>query len=235
MKRTIVLALFLTLFSATTLYAHYAWVVKEGDILVVKYGHGDKIDPYKPAYVTAAKAYNASGKEIGVTIKPQETRAVLVPGQAPALVSITYNSGAWVKTPEGWKNISKPEAKKEGKTVLQSDKSLKYSKAIWQWNPRFSKPLGVKMELVPLKNPLVLKVGDKLPLQILYNGKPLAGIEVRGEGAKDGPKTDQKGLVEVPITKSGLNVLAATNKTPTPKDPDADMLVEVGNLSFEVK
>ncbi|MHB9073148.1 MAG: DUF4198 domain-containing protein [Desulfobaccales bacterium] len=235
MKKAVILALLLTLVSAAALYAHDAWVAKEADILVVKYGHGDKIDPYKPAFVTVAKAYDISGKEIGVTIKPEENRAVLVPAQAPALVSITYNSGAWVKTPEGWKNISKREAMKEGKAVLESDKSIKYSKGLWQWSDRFDKPLGVKMELVPLKNPLALKVGDNLPLQVLYEGKPLAGVAVRGEGAKDGAKTDQNGQVEVPITKSGLNVLAATNKTPTPNDPDAEKLVEVTNFSFEAK
>jgi len=235
MKKMIVLALALTLVSAAALYAHDAWVAKEGDVLVVKYGHADKIDPYKPAYVTEAKAYDASGKEIGVTIKPQETRAILVTAQDPALVSIIFNSGAWVKTPEGWKNISKPEAEKEGKTVLQSDKSIKYSKDLWKWNDRFGKSLGGKMELVPLKNPLALKVGDNLPLQVLYNGKPLAGIAVRAEGVKDGAKTDPNGRVEVAITKSGLNVLAATNKTPTPNDPDADTLVEVTNFSFEAQ
>lgn len=236
MKKVIVLTLALILVSVAVLCAHDAWVAKEGDALVVKYGHGTKIEPYKPSYVKGAKAYNASGKEMAVNIKPQKTRAILVPSKPPALVTVIYNSGAWVKTPEGWKNISKPEAKKQGKVVLDSDTSVKYSKALWQWHNRFSKPLGGKMELVPLKNPLSLKVGEKLPFQLLYNGKPLASAAVKAEGYGKGEvKTDAKGRAEIVIKKKGPNLVGATNRTPTPKDPNADVLVESANLSFEVK
>lgn len=232
MKKAVVLALVLTLFSASALYAHDTWVAKDGNVLVVKYGHGDKIEPYKPAYVKEAKAYDASGKEVQVTIKPQDVRAVLAPAQAPALVAIVYDSGAWVKTPEGYKNVSKREAK----DVLQSMKGETHSKNIWHWSDRFSKPLGGKMELVPLKNPLSLKVGDTLPFQVIYRGKPLAGATVAAEGVeKDALKTDATGKAQIVIKNSGLNVVKANLKTPTPHDPDADSLSETANITFEVK
>lgn len=236
MKKAMVFTLVLTLFFTSAVYAHNTWVAKEGDVLVVKYGHGDKSDPYKPAYVKNPKAYDASGKEIAVTLKPQETRTVLIPSQSPALVAVVFDSGGWVKTPEGWKNISKPEAKKQGLEVLDSDKSIDYTKGFWQWNDRFSKPLGVKMELVPLKNPLSLKVGDKLPFQVLYDGKPLAGVAVKAEGVGKGElKTDQNGRAEVVIKKTGRNIVGARRKTPTPKSTYADVIVESANLTFEVK
>ncbi len=232
MKKSILLLLALTLFFASDLYAHDKWVSKDADGLVVKYGHEGKIDPYNPKYVKGAKAYDASGKEIPVTIKPQKTRVILVPVQDPALVAIIYDSGAWVKTPSGWKNVSKREAK----DVIQSDKGDTHSKNLWQWNDRFSKPLGGKMELVPLKNPLLLKVGDTLLFQVLYDGKPLAGATVGAEGVgKDEMKTDPNGRAEVVIKKSGLNVVKATRKTLTPNDPDADVLLETANITFEVK
>jgi nickel transport protein len=232
MKKGFLLALVLTLFSVSALYAHDAWVAKDGNVLVVKYGHGDQLNPYKPAYVQGAKAYNAAGKEMAVTIKPQDTKAVLAPAKAPALVAIVFDSGAWVKTPEGYKNVSKRQAK----DVLQSLKSQKYSKSVWQWHDRFSKPLGGKMELVPLKNPLALKMGDKLPFQVLYAGKPLAGATVAAAGVeKDALKTDPHGRAEVAIKKKGLNIVGATRKTDTPTNPDADMLYETAILTFEVK
>lgn len=232
MKKGMVLALILILVSAAALYAHDAWVAKDGNVLVVKYGHGDKIDPYKPSYVKGVKAYNASGTEIPIAVKGQETRAVLAPAQAPALIMLAFDSGAWVKTPEGYKNVSKREAK----NVLQSLKSQKYSKSFWQWNDLFSKPMGGKMELVPLKNPLALKAGEKLPFQVLYEGKPLAGATVAAEGVgKDALKTDANGRAEVVIKKSGLNVVSATRKTDTPNDPDADVLYESANITFDVK
>lgn len=92
------------------------------------------------------------------------------------------------------------------------------------------------MELVPLKNPLALKVGDTLPFQVFYNGKPLAGAAVRAEGVeKDALKTDPNGRAEIVIKKKGFQIVVANQKTPTPKDPDADVLSETANLTFEVK
>ena len=104
------LALVFTLISAAALYAHDTWVGKEGDAFAVMWGHGTS-GPYKPAYVKEAKAYDASGKEVAVTIKPQDTKAVLAPSKTAALVTVFYNSGAWVKTAEGYKNTSKREAR----------------------------------------------------------------------------------------------------------------------------
>lgn len=231
MKKAVVLALALILVSAAALYAHDTWVGKEGNAFAVMWGHG-KSGPYKPEYVKEAKAYDAAGKEVAVTIKPQDTKAVLAPAKAPALVAIVYKSGPWVKTPEGYKNVSKREAK----NVITSLKSETHSKNLWQWNNRFSKPLGGKMELVPLKNPLSLKVGDKFPFQVFYNGKPLAGAKVRAAGvAKDSLKTDANGRAEIVITKKGFQIVVANLKTPTPNDPDADTLSETANLTFEVK
>lgn len=235
MKKGIVLALVLTLFAAAVLHAHDAWVAKEGDVLAVMWGHG-KSGPYKPEYVKIAKAYDASGKEIAVTIKPQETRAVLKPASAAALVTVAFHSGPVVVTPEGYKKITKSEAQKAGLVIKKSFKGESYTKNLWQWNDRFSKPLGGKMELLPLKNPLALKVGDKLPLQLFYNGKPLAGATVVAEGVeKDKLKTDPNGRAEIVIKKSGLNLVTAGLQTPTPNDPDADVLSERANIAFEVK
>lgn len=232
MKKGIVLALVLTLVSVSALYAQDAWVAKDGGVLLVKYGHGENTEPYNPANVKSVKAFNTAGKVIPIAVKAQKDKAVLAPAKAPALVAVFFDSGAWVKTPEGYKNVSKREAK----NVIQSLKSQKYCKGIWHWHDRFSKPVGGKMELVPLKNPLALKVGDKLPFLVVYEGKPLAGATVRAEGVKkDALKTDPKGRAEIVIKKKGLNVVGATRKTKTPKDPDADVLYETANVTFEVK
>ncbi|MFZ5450616.1 MAG: DUF4198 domain-containing protein [Thermodesulfobacteriota bacterium] len=232
MKKAMVLALALTLFAASLASAHDTWVAKDGGAYVVMWGHGGKSDPYKPEFIKAAKGVDASGKEMKVMVKKQGDRAALAFPQEPALVIVVFNSGAWVKTPEGYKNISKREAK----NVLESMKGETYSKNLWQWHNSFSEPLGGKIELVPLKNPLALKVGDKLPFRVLYDGKPLAGVSVQAEGVKkDTLKTDSNGRGEIVINKKGLNIVGATRKSDTPKDPDADVLYETANITFEVR
>ncbi|MBU4446983.1 MAG: DUF4198 domain-containing protein [Proteobacteria bacterium] len=234
MKKCLLFILALTLLSASALYAHDTWVAKEGDAFVVMNGHHGKGEPYKPAYVKGAKAYDASGKEIAVTLKPQDTRVLLTPAKEPALVTVIYAPGAWVKTPEGWKNLSKREAKNVN--VIESGEWVKNVKHIYLWNERFSKPLGAKMEIVPLKNPLALKVGETLPLEVFYEGKPLAGAAVKAAGVgKDELKTDRNGRAEVPIKEKGLNLVVVTRKTTTPNNPDSDILYEAAHIAFEVK
>jgi nickel transport protein len=232
MKKSILFILSLALLFAAPLYAHDTYVEKAGDGFVVVHGHDGKHEPYDPKFIKDPKAYDASGKKVAVTIKPKATEVVLVPAQEPALVEFVYDTGPRVKTPEGWKNLSKRQVK----DPLKSIRFEKRVKQINKWNNIFGQPLGAKMEIVPLKNPLALKVEDKLPFLVLYQGKPLAGVTVRAAGVgKDKVKTDQKGRAEVVIKNTGLNVVGAFRMTPTPKDPDVDMLGEIATINFKVK
>jgi nickel transport protein len=232
MKKFILFILALTLVFASTLYAHDTYVAKESAAFVIVHGHAGKQEPYNPQFIKDAKAFDASGKVVAVTMKPQKDRVLLSFAKDPALVEFVYDTGPRVKTPEGWKSLSKREAK----NAIESKKWVKGVKQINQWSDRFGKPLGGKMEIVPMKNPLALKVGDKLPFQVLYNGKPLPGVAVSNEGhGKDEIKTDPNGRAEVVIKKSGLNIVGASQNTPTPNDPDVDALGEIATLTFEVK
>lgn len=213
--------------------AHDTWVAQEAEGLVVLRGHeGKGGDLYKPEYVKEAKAFDAGGKEQPIKIKAADQKALLPTDKPPALVAIVYHSGAWVKTPEGWKNISKREAK----DVLESAKGTTYSKNLFLWHDAFVKPVGAKMEIVPLKNPLSVKVGETLPVQVFYEGKPLPNIGLKGEGhGKAEVVTDAQGKAAVTLNRNGLFIISANLKTPTPNDPDADALSETANLTFTVK
>lgn len=39
----------------------------------------------------------------------------------------------------------------------------------------FRKPVGHKLEIIPLANPALLRAGDYLPLEVLFEGKPVPG------------------------------------------------------------
>ncbi len=89
------------------------------------------------------------------------------------------------------------------------------------------------MELVPLQNPLSLKPGDRLAVKVLYEGKPLAGVGIAAAGVEKGSlQTDAAGKALVPIQVKGLVVVKANRRTPTPQDPDADILSETASLVF---
>ncbi len=233
MKNVLSMLVIMALCLATAAAAHDTWVGQEAEGLVVLRGHDGKGgDPYKPEYVKEAKAFAADGKEQAISIKAAGDKALLPTAKDPALVAIVYNSGAWVKTPEGWKNVSKREVK----DYLESAKGITYSKNLFQWHDSFAQPMGAKMEIVPLKNPLALKVGDSLPVQVLYDGKPLANIALKSEGHGPGEvTTDAQGKAAITVKKAGLTIISANLRTPLPNDPDADVLSETVNLTFTVK
>jgi nickel transport protein len=233
MKKCFGMFVIFMLVAAAGVSAHDTWVAQEGDGLVVLRGHDGKGgDLYKPENVKEAKAFDAGGKEQPITIKAAENKALLPTDKAPALVGIVYYSGNWVKTPEGWKNVSKREAKE----VLESSRGTTYSKNLFQWHDAFAKSLGAKMEIIPLKNPLALKVGDTLPVQVLYGGKPLTNVGLKGEGHGQAEMTtDAQGQAAITLRRDGLYIISANLKTPLPNDPDADALSETANLTFTIK
>jgi uncharacterized GH25 family protein len=88
-----------------------------------------------------------------------------------------------------------------------------------------TKPQGLPIEIVPLSHPGTIKVGQKLILQVLYQGKPLPGAEVKAR--YDGfpaltsdtaqafsDTTDQEGKVTFTPLASGNWIVIARNKVP---------------------
>ncbi len=62
--------------------------------------------------------------------------------------------------------------------VVMSSYFCEYAKAIVNAagvTDTFSKPVGHKLEIIPLENPALLGAGDYLPLRILFDGKPIPG------------------------------------------------------------
>lgn len=96
----------------------------------------------------------------------------------------------------------------------------------------FSRESGVPLEIIPLKDPAGLKVGDTLPVKVMFRGKPLAGAKVQGiySGFKTDEKihwameeeTDSEGIVHVKLSAKGQWLLKTGHKTPYPDKAEAD-------------
>lgn len=71
----------------------------------------------------------------------------------------------------------------------------------------FKKKLGWKMEITPLDDPYLKKVGGQIRFQVLFDGKPLANRTVFADN-RDAPtqtmKTDKNGTVRMTVTHSGM-------------------------------
>lgn len=71
----------------------------------------------------------------------------------------------------------------------------------------FKKKIGQKLEIVPLENPYLKRVGDKITLQVLFNGKPLANRTVFADNRESQTQravTTKDGKFSVKLEKSGL-------------------------------
>jgi uncharacterized GH25 family protein len=70
--------------------------------------------------------------------------------------------------------------------------------------------LGHRLEILPLKDPSAMKPGGKLPVQVLFESKPLANVQVAAMGREgkeqvtiNRSRTDKEGRVELKIDHAG--------------------------------
>jgi uncharacterized GH25 family protein len=99
--------------------------------------------------------------------------------------------------------------------------------------------VGMPLEIVPLRNPLALKVGETLRVRVLFKDKHLAdanlGWDVPGEdeSPRGTVRTDSKGEALVPIAQRGLVTIRLTHMT-RPKAQDYEWESFWTTLTFRV-
>jgi len=235
LKRTLFVVLLFFL-AIQLVSAHDTWIEKRNGELLVLRGHGVEVEAYDPALVKEAKALDAKGRIIEMEIVKNKENASLSTKGDPAIVGALYDSGYWLKTTDGWKKTTKREG--TGKyTIVESLKSKQWCKGLLAPSPESSKPLGQGFEVVPQKDPTTVRVGDKLPIKVLSDGKPAEGAIVGIGGGhqsdkKDPLKTDKDGIAIVTIEKPGPQLIKATLTIPIKDDPDADVLSLASTMTF---
>lgn len=216
--------------SALIVMAHDAWVMPgSGPVYAILYGH--KIpEKYDAVKVTSLKVFDAAQKPL--TFKQMKTAqgiAVKVNAGKPALFALEFDNGYWVKVAGESKNVRKSEMP-EGTDPVHP---LKFSKTIISWQPWMNKPLGQRIEFVPVDAVAAPKAGAKMRLQLLLDGKPLSGQMVENNSNEMGPKTDANGYVTVTVLK-GANRFATDHDINQPDDTDAQRLSLTAALVFTV-
>jgi uncharacterized GH25 family protein len=99
---------------------------------------------------------------------------------------------------------------------------------------------GQRLEIVPLADPLAAKPGAALPLRVLFDGKPLAGVKVFAHRRAGGKTVTQAGLTsakgEVTFKLDGAGVwLVRLVHMRRAADKDADWESFWGALTFAVR
>jgi len=236
MLKKCLLAVVLSLSLSAQASAHDFFIEKKDGEYYVVSGHENNWEAYDPSRIKEVKAFNGKGRKVAAKVAKKKDIVSIATGKQVAAVTVFMDNKFWVKSTDGWKNITKREALKQSLQLLENGESYKYGKYIETWSKRFTKPLGTKMEVVPLSNPLVLKEGDTLEVQVLLDGKPLpyASMSAKGSHSEIG-KTDGNGMARIPIGKAGQNVISVSTQVPYRNNPDADQLYLKAALAFETK
>jgi len=220
----------LLLFTARPSEAHDIWVTIEpatgGSRALVNYGDPDNQElPVLERLLELAvisPGTKRSLREEPFALRSDRPSPVLVsttfaaPAQ-DALIAVTYDGGCWVKTPQGYRNVSR-------RLVPSAQESF--------WAAKFSKTLlgpgaytrsaGHELELIPLSDPYQLSEGQSLRVRVDFRRAPLANAEV---GVRDASsaiseaniprfKTDANGVASVAVLGGRTNVLMIEHKLP---------------------
>lgn len=158
----------------------------------------------------------------------------------PGLAIIAHRSNVDFLTFSSWEKFV-AYVEKEGLThaLAPSENGTKPKEKLKEGYARFAKtlvqiggssdgmdqPVGLKIELVAQKNPNALAADEAMPVQLLYDGKPLAGATVKvfetiGEDFGAKLITDENGMVSVPAAGPGPTMLNAIHMT-DPQGPEA--------------
>ena len=102
----------------------------------------------------------------------------------------------------------------------------------------YARPAGLPLELIPEKDPFLLAPGSELPVRLLFQGKPLAGVRVearnpRKAGETVAGRTDREGRIRLRLASGGPWLVKAVYMIPATKESGADWESFWASLTFE--
>ncbi len=230
---------FLSLFVAGSAFAHQFFPIKTDAGYKVGFWADDHWGQYQPDRIFGVSAKDSKGENLKAGYDYQNN-IIFIEGN-PSVASISYDFGYYTFTENGkhYAQIRSDLTDIDGANkVVQTRKIYKMGKSIFAWNEASKKALGLKFEIIPLQNPLVLKEGDKLKVQVLLDSKPIDGIEFEDQNDDIANiKTDSKGIAIITLSKpkDGLQIIAANVKIPYNLDRYGDTLQLTTTLSFHSK
>jgi len=212
-------------------HAHDLWLEKEDGGLALYYGHkhsshgGAAFVEYQLEWVREALCFDAAGGR--TRFEAEAAYPYRMRGECAA-AHVSISSGYWTKTPYGTQNLAKDEVRMPVKSWLSHDSV----KRIDQWSESLARPVAEGLELTPLEDPLRLRKGKKLHLQVTFDGKPVEDADVAYDGKPRG-RPGPDGTINVRLRHGGFQVIQASLTRPLASEK-ADEVIYSTNLNFEL-
>lgn len=240
-------------------FAHHFWVVPDAQssaskqIADIVYGHdfpnpeeipAERTGLFEPLKLVTEKGETAMGQAKDYDNYHYSLDASLNDGAY--LIRGDYKPTFWTNGDKGWQMVDKTAYK--GEKVEHAEEAVMAAKAVLEVGTAtdsglISKPLGQKLEIVPLAVPGTVKVGERLPIEVLFDGKPLKFAEVKARYAGFGNdeeeayygRTDIKGQGSVVISHKGVWAIEVRHTVPHSDPTKADELIACSTLVFRIK
>ena len=104
--------------------------------------------------------------------------------------------------------------------------------------PQVTRPIGLTLEIVPQRNPYLLAANEPLPVQVIYEGKPLSGALVKLTNLDfdfkplEMHRTDAAGRASFAVPHQGKWLLNVIWSKPVTGNPNADFETVFSSLTF---
>ncbi|MEP0941414.1 MAG: DUF4198 domain-containing protein [Rhizobiaceae bacterium] len=174
-----------------------------------------------------------NGKTRNVRGKDGDRPALKVVGNSSALMAIIHQSNVDFLTFASWEKFQ-AYVNKEGleHALAASERGEKPKEKLKEAYARYAKtlvaldgntegmdqPTGLKIEIMALEHPLKLAADQPMPVQILYDGQPLAGAKIKvfigiGNEFSHQIYSDAEGKAAIPAEGPGPYLLNAIHMT----------------------
>lgn len=255
-KATIVAIALFSLFVVGVVgaYAHDLWTnayEPSGGVLKAEIGYGHdfpKAEPIPEARVHIFEPIRLITPSGTVEMKQKGTNTNYEIDtdikKGSVIVLSTYKPTFWSNGSDGWQmkdRAERPDATYVEEATMSGKAILNIGGATDDFVTR---PIGVKLEIVPTINPAKVKAGGKLPVRVLFEGKPLKAAKVFAtvEGFAEGDEnakafystTDVNGIVNIVPFKAGYWSAFVTHKSPYRDKTKADESVDAATLTFHI-
>ncbi len=255
MKKTAIFLIFIALagFSAgSRAYAHNFWLLVENDApkvgepVGVEIGWGHKFpkdEQIKEERLGAIRALGPDGQEVPLKKLSTTQYEFVPPAKGVYLIAAQVAPDFLTKTKDSFKLQSK-KGVPDAISCFRFDMATKTFVNAGGQKLGFAGSANSSLEIMPLKNPLTQKKGDTIPLRVMFQGKPLAGAEVKitHDNWADPQKpfatigkTDAKGEIRVKLKQPGKWLIVTSHKTPYEPLDECDEHFYTASLTFRVR
>lgn len=218
---------------AATADAHGVWVAERWGKLGIVYGHGASDDAYDPAKIKSLSALDSSGRTVEIKVDARDKLAFAEASVEPAVVLLHFDNGFYTQGPDG-KWVNQPKHAVAG--AQKAGRYLKHAVSIVHLDGEVPSLPPQPLQIVSLANPTGLSSGQSFKVRVLFEGKPLEGVEITPDYVNQPEttlgRTDARGVAEVVVRNDGLNVVAVKHESPLADNLEADLVQHFATLSF---